>query len=188
MKRSLALLGLAIILCSGCNTQQTMNRSGSDGSPAHDTVMSVGQVVVFQNPNGNGKITYVSDLIRRYEINGDSYEVRLVQRKKVFEHRNGIYNPGEKWGPLPLEDAIPSRFVVEESIVRFGTNKECERFFKEGATYEKWVGGDNGLVLGFFLSPGRDQMNVSLYRCYIAGKLMQKMPSKFEYPGFVRVQ
>ena len=106
----------------------------------------------------------------------------------MFENRNGIYNPGETWGPLPLEDAIPSRFVVEESIVRFGTNEECERFFKEGAAYEKWVGGDNGLVLGFLLSPGRDQMNVSLYRCYIAGRLMRQMPSKFKNPGFVRLQ
>lgn len=188
MKRSFALLGFAIFLCSGCTTQQKINRTGSNGSPVHDTVMSAGQVVVFQNPNGAGKIAYVSDFIRRYEINGGSYDVRLVQRKKVFENRNGIYNPGETWGPLPLEDARPSRFVVEESIVRFGTNEECERFFKEGAAYEKWVGGDNGLVLGFLLSPGRDQMNVSLYRCYIAGRLMRQMPSKFKNPGFVRLQ
>jgi hypothetical protein len=188
MKLSFALFGFAIFLCSGCTTQRKINPSGSDGSPVRDTVMSAGQVVVFQNPNGAGKIAYVSDFTRRYEINGGSYDVRLVQREKVFEHRNGIYNPGETWGPLPLKDATSSRFVVEESIVRFNTNEECERFFKEGAAYEKWVGGDSGLVLGFLLSPGRDQMNVSLYRCYIAGRLMRQMPSKFEYPGFVRVQ
>ena len=150
--------------------------------------MSSGQVVVFKNPNGAGKITYVSDFVRRYEINGVSYAVELVQRNKVFDYRNGIYNPGEAWGPLPLADAAPSRFVVDESIVRFSTNEECERFFKEGAAYEKWVGGENFLVLGFILSPGRDQVNVSLYRCYIAGKLMRQLPSPFKYPGFVRVQ
>ena len=165
-----------------------MGPTESANAPAHDTVMSAGQVVVFQTPNGAGKISCVSDFIRRYDISGCSYDVELVQRDEEWRHKKGIYNPGETWGPLQLTDAKPSRFVVDESVVRFRTNEECERFFKEGAAYEKWVGGDNGLVLGFFLSPGRDQVNVSLYKCYISGKLMRRLPSQFKYPGFVRVQ
>jgi len=187
MKRQLiTLCGLVMTLSAGCSTQKPMGRIGSDKIPAHDTVMSAGQVVLFKNPNGAGKITYASDFVRIYEINGNSYEVELVQRSKEFQHLNGIYNPGDTWGPLSISDAVPSRFVVDESEVRFNTNEECDRFFKEGAAYEKWVGGSQGLALGFMLSPGRDQVNVSLYRCYIAGKLMQALPRQFQHPGYVR--
>lgn len=190
MKRVIKLLGLVliVILSSGCNIQKPISRNLSDRLSARDTVMLAGQTIVFKNPNGTGKITYVSDFTRRYEIAGSSFNVELVQRAEEWRHKRGIYNPGETWGPLMLADATPSRFVVDESVVRFSNNEECERFFKVGAAYEKWVSGENGLVLGFDSSPGRDQVNVSLYRCYVAGKLMRQMPSKFEYPGFVHLQ
>ena len=155
---------------------------------AHDAVLSAGQEVIFENPNGSGKIIYLSDFLRRYEISGGSYEVELTQRPEEWRHQKGIYNPGESFGPLRLEDEAPSRFVVQESEVRFSTSEECNRFFKEGAAYHKWVSNDQGLVLGFDLSPGRDQVNVSLFRCYIAGKLMKSLPHQFRYAGYVKLR
>ena len=188
MKKLFSLILLVAIFLLGCHFSKPMSPTGSEKIPAHDTVLSAGQVVTFRNPNGAGKIKYFSDFKRIYEIEGNSYKVELVQRSKEFQHLKGIYNPGETWGPLPLSDSAPSRFVVDESEVHFATTEECERFFKEGAAYEKWVGGTQGLALGFMLSPGRDQVNVSLYRCFVGGKLMKSIPVQFLHTGYVKLQ
>ena len=188
MKWSIFLLTFSMNSFLGCSSQKTMNETGTQGTIAHDSVMSAGQEVVFKNPNGSGKITYISEFIRRYEVNGSSYNVDLIQRPEEWRHQKGIYNPGESFGQLNLSDGVPSRFVVQESEVRFDTPEESSRFFREGAAYHKWVSNDQGLVLGFDLSPGRDQVNVSLYRCFIAGKLMKEMPAQYKYRGFVRVK
>lgn len=188
MKQNLLFLMVIMVSFSGCSLMETMKPTEAIEMKAYHAVMTAGQEVNFENPNGSGKISYVSDFMRRYEINGRIYDVNLVQRSKEFDHRNGIYNPGETWGPLPLADGVPSRFVVDESEIRFNTNEECDRFFKEGAAYEKWVCNNQGLVLGFDLSPSRDQVNVSLYRCYIAGELMKALPPQFQHAGYVRLR
>jgi hypothetical protein len=188
MKLYLILMAFSMSLFLSCSSQKTMNRNGMQAAISHDAVMSAGEEVVFKNPNGSGKIIYVSEFVRRYEMNGNFYNVELVQRAKAFDHRNGIYNPGETWGPINIGDGVPSRFVVDESELRFSTMAECSRFFKEGAAYEKWVSNDQGLVLGFDLSPERDQVNVSLYRCFIAGKRIKGMPAQFKHAGFVHIK
>lgn len=187
MKRRLLSIGIIVVLSTGCCAIKNMNSRTNQSQEAHNTVMSSGQEVVFENPNGAGKIIYISDFVRRYVIDGRSFDVELVQRPREWRHQTGVYNPGESWGPLLLNDAKASRFVVEESELRFNTNEECDRFFKEGASYAKWVSGDQGLVLGFASSPGRDQVNVSLYRCFISGKPMKSLPSEYQYAGFVRL-
>jgi len=170
----------------GCNSLNTMNTSDSAKPIAHHTVMSAGQEIAFENPNGSGRIIYLSEFSRRYVIDGQSHDVKLVQRTEPWRHQNGIYNPGESWGPLSLDDGIAARFVVEESELRFSTNEERDCFFKEGASYAKWVSGDQGLVLGFDSSPARDQINVSLYQCFISGKPMKDLSPEYKHVGFVR--
>lgn len=188
MKKRVLSQALIATLCVGCHTLKTMNTSDPTSSIARHAVMTAGQEVVFENPNGSGRIDYLSEFSRRYVIDGQNHDVKLVQRPKQWRHQNGIYNPGESWGPLSLDDGIAARFVVEESELRFSTNEECDGFFKEGASYAKWVSGDHGLVLGFSSSPARDQINVSLYRCFISGKPMKDLPAEYKHAGFVRLR
>ena len=151
---------------------------------ANPVVLSPGDVIEFKNPNGSGSIRYVSDFVRQYEIGGATYDIKLIQRPEEFMHRSGIYNPGESWGPLAMRNA--PRFVVDESILRFASNEDAVKFFKMGAEQDKWVCNDSGLALAYVETPGRHQINVSLFKCYLNGKLMKTIPKQFRNPGFVR--
>lgn len=110
---------------------------------AHDAVLSAGDVVEFKNPNGAGRIIYVSEFVRRYEIGDSSYDVTLVQRDEESLYRTGIYNPGQSWGPLWMRNA--PRFVVDESVVHFPSIDEAVNFFRLGYRQK------NGLVISLVL-------------------------------------
>lgn len=174
---------MMVFSISGCGVLPAVTTT--EEARAHDAVLAEGDVVEFRTPNGVGRIIYVSEFVRRYEIGGDSYEVTLVQRDEEFMHRAGIYNPGESWGPLWMRSA--PRFVVDESVVRFSKMEEAVTFFRYGADTTKYVSSESGLVLGYEETPGRYQVNVSLYKCYVNGKLMKSMPKQFRYPGYVRL-
>lgn len=169
---------------SGCGVLSPA--APTEKARARDAVLGPGNVVEFKNANGSGRIVYVSDFVRRYEIGGASYDVTLVQRDKEFMHRTGIYNPGASWGPLWMRDE--PRFVVDESVMRFPTMAHAVKYFKQGAAQKKWVSNESGLALGYVESPGRYQVNVSLFKCYVGGKLMTRMPKQFRNPGFVRLR
>lgn len=181
------LLLLGLVILPGCALRGAKPAAAAHVK-AHHTVLRPGQVVTFKNGNGSGEIFYVSDFVRRYEIEGVPYDVTLVQRNKEFRHQSGIYNPGESWGFLNFNDQWISRFVVEESVVDFQSMKECKVFLREGAQYYKWVGNEQGYVLGFSVSPGRDQANVSFYRMSLRGKLLRTLPKEYRYDGYVRVK
>lgn len=175
---------MSVLSISGCGVPSA--GVPVENARAHDAVLAPGNVIEFRNSNGSGRIVYVSDFVRRYEIGGDSHELTLVQRKEEFMHRAGIYNPGESWGPLSMRNS--PRFVLDESVLRFSTMDEAVRFFRMGAAQSKWVSNGSGLVIGYVETPGRYQISVDLYKCYVDGKLMTTMPKQFRNPGFVRLR
>jgi hypothetical protein len=176
---------LLATLAVGCHAV-AVSKSKKGNPQVHDAVLSQGEFVEFENPNGKGRIVYVSDFIRRYEIDGVSYNVKLIQRDRESLHRNGIYNPGESWGPISMKNA--PRFVLDESILRFSTIEDAVKFFKLGHREFKWVFNKSGLALAYMETPGRHQINISLFKCYLNGKPMSTLPKQFHNPGFVRLR
>lgn len=175
-----------VVAVAGCHSL-TFNPSSGMEIRARNSVLSPGDVIEFKNPNGEGRIFFVSDFVRRYEILGVSYNVNLIQRSEEFMHRKGIYNAGESFGSLGLRSS--PRFVVDESAVEFSSDEEMFKFLKQGANYHKWVFDSHcGLLLGYLETPLRKQIDVSLYKCYLNGKLLKAIPKKFSHPGYVRLQ
>lgn len=185
--RKITSLSLVTLLAAACSPISKYRVPDTSDAEAHHTVLASGQQAVFRNANGSGKIIWISNFVRRYEIDDTAYDVRLTQRLEEFRNQKGIYNPGESWGWLNPSDDRISRFVVEESELNFKSMSECRNFMGEGADYYQWVCGPNGLVLGFFLSPGRDQANVSLFRVSINGVPLQALPESYRHPGNVRI-
>jgi hypothetical protein len=155
---------------------------------AHHAVIGKGQEVTFKNPNGSGKIRYVSEFVRQYEIEGKTHDVEMIQRTEEFTYRNGLYNPAASLAIFHLYDSSLSRYVVDESEINFPSMKECKKFLQEGAEDVKWVGNDQGLVVGFDMVPERYQVSVSLFRIRVKGKLLKGVPQEFRYPGYVRIK
>jgi len=164
----------AILLLAGCVSNHISKNE-------FETVLKKGDVLYFANPNGIGSITYVSPFVRKYTVNEQSYVVRLRQREEEFRRQRGIYSPGEQASGRP-----PMRFVVEESIVRFHSLREINEFLDEGRDYFKWVSNNEGYVVGHLFAPERNQVNVSLYRFYLNGIPLSRVPANF--PGHVVVR
>jgi hypothetical protein len=154
---------------------------------ARDAVLSPGESVTFNNPNGFGILRYVSPFEREAVIDGETYRFKMIQRPKEFMYQSGLYNPGESWGWLNTGDRRLSRIVAAESVIRFRSLEEARVFFKEGGGYLKWVTNGDGLVLGFLTSPGRDQINIDLYRASLNGKPLRSLPRGMSYPGSLRL-
>jgi hypothetical protein len=130
----------------------------------------------FNNPNGSGAAKYVSPFKREYTFGRETPQtIELFARPSRFMGTLGIYNPGERWAGSLNANA---RLVAVESEVHFGSMDELRKFLYEGSAIQKWVYNQEGYVVGYFESPGREQRNLTLYRYFIKGK-----PARF-LPGY----
>ena len=111
-------LGVTLSSCSGPDAAK--------GRKAYGTALQPGEVLEFKNPNGSGKVHWVSEFHRRYDVLGGSSDVTLVQRPEEWNHQRGICRPGEgsHW----------PRFVVEDSEAHFSSLHEVDAFLTEGDT------------------------------------------------------
>lgn len=140
------------------------------------TVMRQGDVIEFSNPNGSGTVSFSAPFLRVYVIDGKSYTVRLEQRPKEFRGQKGIYSPGVRASKSSVDS---KRFVVEESTINFDSKQDMLDFLDQGGDYFKWVSNNQGYALGFLRSQDRNQINVSLFRFYLQGKVIREIPQKF---------
>ncbi len=65
---------LALITLSSCSGPEA-----SKARKAYGTALKPGEVLEFKNPNGSGKVHWVSEFQRRYDVLGGSSDVTLVQ-------------------------------------------------------------------------------------------------------------
>lgn len=149
--------------------------SGENKMP-EETVLTSGQVVRFHNNVGQGLIEYVSPLKRHYTFtNGPDRVMKLIARKERFQGKLGLYHAGNRWF---FEVWKPSdRIVAEEAKLDFDSLADALNFLKQGSSVSQWVWNDNGYVVGYWVSPQRRQVNVSLYRFYLDGEPLTTLPT-----------
>ena len=135
--------------------------------PVHGAVLHHGESLCFENQNGKVRISYISSLERKYEIN-NSYAkiVQLVQRTEAFRGRLGLYSPGDSFALF----SSAKRLVLEESVRDFTTEDEIYTALRESSHYMDWVYTSNGLVCGLGMSPERRQVNITIWRILLKGK------------------
>ena len=140
-----------------------------------ETVLNANETLIFENSNGSGSISYVSALVRKYELNnGINRKITMIARPDRFLGERGIYDPASRfffefWKPSP-------RMVVSEANIYFDTIETALQYMRIGKAIDDWVHNEDGYVLGYSETPYRDQVGVTLYRYYIDGKPALKMP------------
>ena len=146
-----------------------------------EVVLKPGQSIQFENENGSGFIRYISKNKRRYEITKSQYgiarglqkTIKMIIRKNRFWGKRGLYGPTTFLG---FEISFGQRLVVSEAEKYFNSLEAALNYLKVGENPSRWVHNDEGYVLGYFETPHRNQVNVTLYRYYIDGKPALKMP------------
>jgi hypothetical protein len=114
-------------------------------------------------------------LRRRVSIDGQApQEFEVYARHEEFLGRWGCQNGAFRWyfglgGPSP-------RIVYDESELHFKNRAEACKKLAEHHRALDWVGGDNGLVVGFAVVPQRDQLSVDVYRYMIEGRPASGLP------------
>lgn len=140
-----------------------------------ETVLGVGESLLFKNANGNGTVSYLSLFERKYELNnGIKRKISMIAQTNRFLGKRGLYEPASRffyefWKPNP-------RMVVSEARIYFDTLETAQKYMHQGSAINDWVYSDEGYVLGYFEIPLRNQVNITLYRYYIDGKPAIKMP------------
>ena len=146
---------------------------GSSG--VKEAVLNPGESLYFENNNGSGTITYVSPLKRKFTFSdGSEGTISMIARKKRFLGKLGIYNPGERWF---YEGWKGKRIVATEAEMHFESIEEAQRFMVEGSKVQDWVYNSSGYVVGFFESPQRNQISITLYRYMVNGQPLKNIPN-----------
>ena len=141
-------------------------RTHAANKPTKSTVLTPDQSVEATNKNGKVKISYVSNIKRKYEWDGRSRIVKMILREESFQGRSGLYEPADSWGLNPFE----IRLVVEESTIDFENEGQIYAFLRQSSNYMDWVYTGDGLVVGFGRTPERKQINIDLWQILLHGK------------------
>lgn len=159
MKRIIISISFIILISCGEADKQNM--------PYSFTELALDENVIVEATNKNGAvlIEYISPLMRRYKW--DKYdELRaLIPRKERWMGLLGAYAPAEQ----NIWNIFSPRIVAEDSRLYFNNKTEMEKWLFQGKDVKDWVYTNDGLVVGFFKSPDRDQVNIEVYQLYVDG-------------------
>ncbi|WP_298927131.1 hypothetical protein [uncultured Ramlibacter sp.] len=140
-----------------------------------ELVLQEGVRLSATTPSGTVSVTAGQGYARTYEWNGCSLAASMMARSQRWYGAMGLYDPAGA-GPLGLLlgrvfgcNGI-SRTVVEEAQVHFATQSAAERWIAHRTRLPfETVWSNDGLLLAWGVSPGRQQLNVDLWQICIAG-------------------
>ena len=158
---SLSTALLVCVLCSGASVEIV------------EAVMSPGEKIVATNANGTMAIRALTERKRQYEWNGQSKAIELIPRKERWNGVLGLYNPASEIFPMTLLNR--TRIVAQEAELHFMTQEEALAWLKLQRPMQ-WVYTAEGLVVGWFETPSRNQVNVDVLQIYINGEKPTQLP------------
>lgn len=140
-----------------------------------ELVLQEGVRLSATTPSGTVSVTAGQGFGRTYEWNGCSLEASMMARSTRWYGALGIYDPAGS-GPVGLLfgrifgcNGI-SRTVVQEAQVHFATRGGAERWINRQLKLPfEAVWTNDGLLLQWGVSPGRQQLNADLWQVCIAG-------------------
>lgn len=110
--------------------------------------------------------------VRTYSWDGITRRVELTARPKRWYGSLGLYNPGE---------SIEEHKGITRALV-----SECQRHFTSEQEALDWLNGpyhkkylvynSNGLAVGWYLTPERNQLTVDVWQVYVNGKKPTNLP------------
>jgi hypothetical protein len=128
--------------------------------------MEPGMHIEATNKNGTVVIDYLGPLKRRFRWDDYDEERILIPRKERFQGRLGAYDPADAW----IWEVWEIRIVSDDSQLHFETMGEIDKWLYQGMGIADWVYTDDGFVVGFFRSPDRNQVSISVYQIYLNGE------------------
>ncbi len=156
-----------IIICIVFIVLVSCGEVNKQNKPYLFTELALNSEVVIEatNKNGTVSIEYIAPLVRRYKW--DEYdELRtLIPRKERWLGLLGAYDPAEQ----SIWNIFSPRIVTEDSQLNFNNNTELEKWLLQSKEVKDWVYTNDGLVVGFFKSPDRNQVNIEVYQLYVNG-------------------
>lgn len=156
----LAFFCVCVLSLSSCALE-----TGKYNQEVQGEVLKPGMVVNISNPSGDVAVGFISETKRMIRTPAVSKVINVIPREEEFRGKKGVYNPGQQFGMGDL----PMRIVYIESELYFDSKSEANSFAVEGSNLFKWVGNDQAYVGGWFISPGRNQINVTVYRYFVNG-------------------
>lgn len=132
----------------------------------NEVVMPPNATITAKTDSGTITIKSGRGLKRYYTWDGATRSVVMWPRPERWFGSFGIYYPGPGSHWLPVNGI--SRGVLQEGQQNFDTIEKAETWLKKDCQH--CVYNDSGLVVSFFKSPGREQINVDVWQIHIGGK------------------
>jgi hypothetical protein len=164
--------GLAACLLAVLGAACTHLGPGSiqDLTPAHELVLEKGDAVTAENRHGTIRIEALTVLKRHYEWVGGHRTTDLIPRSSRWNGSYGLYQPATQWVFDPR-----IRVVAEEGQLDFGSEAEALEWLSMQRPFD-WVYNGDGLVVGWFRSPQRNQVSVEVWQFLIRGEPATRLP------------
>jgi len=170
---SLVVLFAGFVFFSITNTGAGIVQMAANTLKGDPVIPRINEVVMPQNATitaktDSGTITIRSGkgLKRYYTWDGATRSVVMWPRPERWFGSFGIYYPGPGSHWLPVNGI--TRGVLEEGRQNFDTLEEAETWLNKDC--QQCVYNDSGLVVCFFKSPDREQINIDVWQIYIGGK------------------
>ena len=157
------LCGVAILIsCDKAPAQPSLTAN-------HRVVLGPGESLEFRNKNGHVRWEYDRILHRKLYIDGLIYSVEMIPRDEPYDRLPGatgfgIIQPASRWGAGPASS--PRIVAVEETLI-LDSQDRVGVLLSSGSNVYDWVHTDDGLIAGYFKSPGRNQINITIYQLVV---------------------
>lgn len=141
-----------------------------------ELVLQEGVRLTATTGSGTVRVTAGQGLERTYEWNGCSLKASMMARSARWYGALGIHDPAGS-GPVGLLfgrmfgcNGI-SRTVVQEAQIHFASRSAAERWMEHQSRLPfETVWTNDGLLLQWGVSPGRQQINVDVWQVCVAGQ------------------
>lgn len=169
MVRHSIIIGALFISISSCSKDVD-----NQIYPYTELAVMPGMIIESTNRYGTISIEATSELKRRYKWDDKIEDRVLIPRKNRWLGLLGAYDPASRffwefWKTSP-------RIVAEDSQLHFNDISEMETFLINSDSYADWSYTDRGLVVGYFITPERDQVNIEVYQIYINDVIPSNVP------------
>jgi hypothetical protein len=143
-----------------------LSQTKGNNEIVNGAVLRSGQSLIATNKNGSVKISYLSPIKRKYEWDGKTRIVKMIQMQPITPGVTGLYEPADFWGVNPFL----IRLVTVEATHEFETLDQIYAFLRQSSLIMDWVYTSDGLVVGYGKCPARQQINIYVWQLLINGK------------------
>lgn len=155
------ILGLICLCQLGCMDQQQRGKL----LPHTETVLQSGDTIVVNHPHGSLTIQAGAGASRSFRGTGWKADHLLIPRKSRWDGSAGLYDPASSTTPY-------GRVLADEGRQFFSTESEALRFLNMGSEIFRPVYTNQGLVVGYSVSPvpGGEVRSIRIWQIYIEEK------------------